>query len=60
MPETRALGVVLVRDRRTEQRHDPVAGELVDEAFKPFHTLRQDLEEAVHFVLRDLLPVIPH
>ena len=26
----RPLGVVLVRDRRAEDRHDPVAGELVD------------------------------
>ena len=45
---TGALGVILVRDRRAEQRHDPVAGELVDEALEALDPIREDLEEAVH------------
>ncbi len=43
-----AAGVILVRDRRAEQRHDPVAGELVDEALKALDPLRKNLEKAVH------------
>ena len=43
-----ALRVVLVRDRRTEQRHDAVAGELVDEALEAFDTVGQDAKEALH------------
>jgi hypothetical protein len=31
---TRALRVILVRDRRSEQSHDPVAGVLVDRALE--------------------------
>ena len=43
----RPLGVVLVGDRRTEERHDPVAGVLVDRALEAVDAVRQDLEEAV-------------
>jgi hypothetical protein len=41
------LGVVLVGDRRAEQRHDAVARVLVDGALEAVHALRKDLEEAV-------------
>jgi hypothetical protein len=44
--------VVLVGDRRAEQGHDAVAGELVDRALEPVHALAEDLEEAPH----DLAP----
>ena len=40
--------MVFVRDRRTEQRHDAVAGELVDEALEALDTVREDLKKAVH------------
>ena len=40
--------MVFVGDRRTEQRHDPVAGELVDEPFEAPHAFGEDLEEALH------------
>jgi hypothetical protein len=43
-----AHGVIFVRERRTEQSHDAIAGELVDGAFIPMHLLRQDLEAPVH------------
>src|SRR5947199_7127302 len=43
----RALGVVLVRDRRPEERHDAVAGVLVYRALEAVHALGQQLEEAV-------------
>ena len=41
------LGVVLVGDGRAEERHDPVAGVLVDRALEAVHAVGQDLEEAV-------------
>ena len=44
----RALRVVFVRDRRPEKRHDAVAGELVDEAFKALDALGEDGEEALN------------
>ena len=47
-------GVVLVRDRRPEQRHDPVAGELVDGALEPPDALGEQREEALH----DLTPLL--
>ena len=50
---TGALGVVLVRDRRAEERHDAVAGELVDRALEAVHAVGEDREEAVH----DLVPL---
>ena len=42
-----ALRVVLVCDRRAEQRHDAVAGELVDGALEAVDALAQDREEAL-------------
>jgi hypothetical protein len=42
-----APGVVLVCDRRAEERHDAVAGVLVDGALEAVHAVGQDLEEAV-------------
>jgi hypothetical protein len=43
-----APGVVLVGDRRPEQRHDAVARELVDRALEAVDALAEDREEAVH------------
>ena len=48
-----AMRVVLVRDRRAEQRHDAVAGVLVHRAFEAMHALGEDREEA----LEDLVPL---
>ena len=42
-----ALRMILVRDRRAEERHDPIAGELVDGALEAVDALREDAEEAV-------------
>jgi hypothetical protein len=42
-----ALRVILVRDRRTEERHDSVARVLVDRPLVAVHAGRQDLKEAV-------------
>ena len=42
-----ALGVVLVRDRCAEERHDAVARVLVDRSLEAVHVVREDLEEAV-------------
>ena len=50
----RALRVVLVGDRCPEQRHDPVAGVLVDRALEAVHAVGQDLEEA----LQDAVPLL--
>ena len=44
----RPLGVTLVRDRRPEQRHHPVAEELVDRPFVAVHLVQDHLEGAVH------------
>ena len=44
----RPLGVTLVRDRRPEQRHHPVAEELVDRPFVVVHLVQDHLEGAVH------------
>jgi len=49
-----ALRVVLVGDRRSEERHDPVARVLVDRALEAMHPVGQDLEEAIH----DLVPLL--
>ena len=49
-PERRvagAHGVVLVRDRRPEQRHDPVAHDLVDGALVAVDGLHHPLEDGV-------------
>src|SRR5712691_265844 len=45
--QARALRVVLVRDRRSEERHDAVAGVLVDRALEAVHAFSEDLEEAL-------------
>ena len=45
--QDRAPGVVLVRDRGPEQRHEPVAEELVDRALVPVHLGQRYAEEAV-------------
>ncbi len=43
----RAPRMILVRDRRPEQRHEPVAEELVDRALVAVHLGQGDAEEAV-------------
>jgi hypothetical protein len=57
------LRVILMSDRSSEQRHDAVAGELVDRAFEAVHALGQDRKEAIHdlvpFLGVDLLGEIP-
>ena len=50
----RALRVILVRDRRAEQRHDAVARVLVDGAFEAVDSVGQDLEEAI----QDAVPLL--
>ncbi len=50
--------MVLVGDRRPEQRHDPVAGELVDGALVPVDAVCEELEQTVHH-LTPLLGVDP-
>ncbi len=47
------LRMILVGDRRAEQRHDAVAGVLVDRALEAMHPVGEDLEEAVE----DLVPI---
>ncbi len=42
------LGVILVGERSAEQRHDAVAGELVDGALEAVDAVAQDREEALH------------
>jgi hypothetical protein len=46
--------VVLVGDRRSEEGHDPVPGELVHRALEKVHPVGEDREEAVH----DPLPLL--
>jgi hypothetical protein len=43
----RPLRVVLVRDRRAEERHDAVARVLVDRPLEAVHAVGQDLEKAI-------------
>ena len=43
----RTLRVVFMRDRCAEQRHDAVAGVLVDGAFEAMHAVGENLEEAI-------------
>ena len=43
--EAGSLGVILMRDRRAEQRHHAVAGELVDRALEPMHAVGRDPEK---------------
>ncbi len=49
-----ALGVVLVGDRRAEDRHDVVADELVDGPAEAGHLLAKPLEGTVHHRLEGL------
>src|SRR5438094_9657184 len=44
-----ALGMILVRDRGAEERHDAVAGVLVHRPLEAVHALGEELEEAVHY-----------
>src|SRR5262249_14873448 len=44
---TRTLRVIFVRDRRPEQRHDPVAGVLVDGAPEAVNAVGKNREKAV-------------
>jgi hypothetical protein len=46
--------VILVRDRRAEERHDPVARVLVDRPLEAVHAVGQDLEEAIE----DAMPLL--
>jgi hypothetical protein len=46
--------VVLVGDRRPEDGHDPVAGELVDGSLEALDRFGEDREEALH----DLAPFL--
>ncbi len=50
--EAGALRMVLMGDGRAEDRHDPVAGELVDRALELVDAVAEDREEAVHDVRR--------
>jgi hypothetical protein len=43
-----APGVILVRDGRPEDRHDPIAGELIDCPLETVNPVGENLEEAVH------------
>src|SRR5262249_797068 len=43
----RAPGVILVGDGRSEQRHDAVAGELIDRAFESVDVRGENLEDAI-------------
>ena len=49
-----ALRVVLVRERRAEQRHDAVARVLVHRPFEAVHAVGEDGEEPIH----DAVPVL--
>ncbi len=40
--------MIFVGDRRPEDRHDSIAGELVDRPLETVHPVGEDLEEAVH------------
>jgi hypothetical protein len=40
--------VLLVDDRRPEQRHDAVARELIDRALVPMHSAGEELEATIH------------
>ena len=44
----RTLRMILVGDRRAEQRHDAVARELVDETLEALDALGENREEALH------------
>ncbi|HEX7269736.1 MAG TPA: hypothetical protein VF256_20255 [Streptosporangiaceae bacterium] len=48
--------MILTRDRRLEQRHEPIAEELVDRALIPVHLRQRDPEEAVDHQVKLLRP----
>jgi hypothetical protein len=50
----RASGMILVSDRRPEQRHDSIAEELVDRAFVPVNLGENQLEGSSHQTMDDL------
>ena len=43
-----ALCVILVGERSAEERHDPIAGELVNRALEAVNTITEDREEPLH------------
>jgi hypothetical protein len=54
-PERRVASadrVVLVSERRTEQRHDPIAHHLIDGALVPVHCLHHSLEDRIEDLTR--------
>jgi hypothetical protein len=50
----RALRVILVCNRCSEERHDAIARVLVHRTFEAMHALGQDLEEAIQDAVPDL------
>ena len=46
--------MILVRERRPEERHDAVAGVLVHRALEAMHALGEDREEAIE----DAMPLL--
>ena len=55
----RTAGMILVRDRCPEQRHEPVAEELVDGSGVAVHLGQRVLEEAVDDLVKILRPQLP-
>ncbi len=49
-----ALRVILMSDRRSEERHDPVPRVLVDGPFEPMHSGGQGLEETIEHLVPGL------
>ena len=54
----RAHGVILVGDRRAEERHDPVSRELIHGALVAVHRLHHAVEAPVHDLVQ-LLGIDP-
>ena len=54
--KTSADSVILQRHRRTEQRHDPVAGELVHRAAITLHYRRSAVDQVGHDLAQSLRP----
>ena len=48
---TRTLRMILVRERRSEQSHDSVAGILVHRALEAVHAICEDLEKALEYAV---------
>src|SRR5262249_48797004 len=49
--EAGTLGVVLVRDRGAEERHDAVTGVLIDGPFEAMDAVAQDGEKPFHYLV---------